>query len=137
MQVLPLQRDDHRWYVCICIHGAVPDLLRMLLRFVAGTQRGAEDMGACWRRSVCLAVTHRGCTLGKTVVCRDFSIFWFHWGRGCAGGRRRALLPGTAGRLSPQPEPGSSHLLPRDAWQGRYKRRFIPRLVLPICKIDV
>lgn len=141
LQVSPLQEDDHGWHVCLCLHGAVPDLLQVVLRFVTGTQRGAEDTGAYWQRSVCLVVTHRGCTLRKTVVCGDFSIFWFHWGRegGSVGVRVTGAVPSCRGLLG-GPRPGQSqvvHLLPWDAGQGRHRLSFIPRLVLPICKIDV
>ena len=64
----------------VYIHGAVPDLLQTVLRYVMGTQRGAKEIGAYRQRSVCLAVTRPACTLGKKVVCGDFSIFWFHSG---------------------------------------------------------
>lgn len=106
-----------------------------------GTPRGAKGIDAYRRRSVCLAVTCHGCTLGKTVACGDFSVFWFHSGSegGSVGVQAAGAVPSCQLLLGGSRLGKSKvvHLLPRDTGQDRYRLRFTPQLVLPICKIDV
>lgn len=117
------------WPRIIYIHGAVPDLLLMVLRYVMGTRCGAKEISAYWQGFLCL--TDIGCTLGKTVACRNVSSFCFpSWKRGSAGGQCWALLLATAGRLSLS---RSKAVLPASG----HRLRFTLRLVLPMCKIDV
>lgn len=113
------------------IHGGVPDLLLVVLRYVTGTYVcGAKEISAYGQGFLCL--TDTGCTLGKMVACRNISVFYFPlWYEERSVGLQVAGAEPSCSLLQGSfPSAGARQcFLPWD------RLRFTLWLVLPMCKI--